>query len=171
MMRDCSSSGRPSTSWPIWPDVRGVCGRAFVRVGVSVSVRVRVRVRFRVRVRVRVRVARVRPRQLGVGSEERRAEVGRREGTRVVGVEAAEGLADEHVVGPYGGADVLHERRVCPAERARCGGGGARRLLGLRLGDLVELEERGEGEVVDAALVRRCSKARGVAWLGGVAPA
>ena len=56
MMRDCSSSGRPSTSWPIWPDVRGVCGRAFVRVGVSVSVRVRVRVRFRVRVRVRVRV-------------------------------------------------------------------------------------------------------------------
>ena len=106
----------------------------------------------------------VRPCQLGVGSEERRAEVGRREGTRVVGVEAAEGLADEHVVGPYGGADVLHERRVCPAERARCGGGGARRLLGLRLGDLVELEQGGEGEVVDAALVRGCSTVRGVAW-------
>ena len=34
------------------------------------------------------------------------------------------------------------------------GGGGALCLLGLRLGDLVELEEGGEGEVVDAALVR-----------------
>ena len=35
-----------------------------------------------------------------------------------------------------------------------CGGGGSLCLLGLRLGDLVELEEGGEGEVVDAALVR-----------------
>ena len=41
-----------------------------------------------------------------------------------------------------------------------CGGGGALGLLGLRLGDLVELEERGEGEVVDAALVRGRGRVR-----------
>ena len=41
-----------------------------------------------------------------------------------------------------------------------CGGGGSLCLLGLRLGDLVELEEGGEGEVVDAALVRGRGRVR-----------